>query len=253
MNVYESCRTCSLSLSLPLRRPLPLLLAERAVSTHTECFIEIYDYPALCGYERPCARLRVRTRGADARAYTRGHGGERRGPCQFLRASTYALHTYRAHFFASPLLHIIRANNILCIICMPYAAALRAKSRNREPHRSACPIGPISLSLSFFFVFLPFPYLSFLDRTVTREREELSPFSSSLRDGSNPLAFFSRVYFSRIPKTKEGTKERRNVHPTVNDFGEYIWWERKRFESIVHIRPCTIGIAQIHLGDWSYK
>lgn len=111
-----------------------------------------------------------------------------------------------------------------------------------------------SLSLSFFFVFLPFPYLSFLDRTVTRERERnyllsLRPFETD----RILFAFFSRVYFSRIPKTKEGTKERRNVHPTVNDFGEYIWWERKRFESIVHIRPCTIGIAQIHLGDWSYK
>lgn len=222
MNVYESCRTCSLSLSLPLRRPLPLLLAERAVSTHTECFIEIYDYPALCGYERPCARLRVRTRGADARAYTRGHGGERRGPCQFLRASTYALHTYRAHFFASPLLHIIRANNILCIICMPYAAALRAKSRNREPHRSACPIGPISLSLLFLrFSPLPLPLLSRSD-SHEREREELSPFSSSLRDGSNPLAFFSRVYFSRIPKTKEerneGTFIRRSM-TSENTFG----------------------------------
>lgn len=238
----------SLSPSPPPPPPPP-----RAVSTHTECFIEIYDYPALCGYERPCARLRVRTRGADARAYTRGHGGERRGPCQFLRASTYALHTYRAHFFASPLLHIIRANNILCIICMPYAAALRAKSRNREPHRSACPIGPISLS-PFSSFFSPSPTSPFsIGQSREREREELSPFSSSLRDGSNPLAFFSRVYFSRIPKTKEGTKERRNVHPTVNDFGEYIWWERKRFESIVHIRPCTIGIAQIHLGDWSYK
>lgn len=252
MNVYESCRTCSLSLSLPLRRPLPLLLAERAVSTHTECFIEIYDYPALCGYERPCARLRVRTRGADARAYTRGHGGERRGPCQFLRASTYALHTYRAHFFASPLLHIIRANNILCIICMPYAAALRAKSRNREPHRSACPIGPISLS-PFSSFFSPSPTSPF---SIGQSRERERNYLLSLRPFETDrilFAFFSRVYFSRIPKTKEGTKERRNVHPTVNDFGEYIWWERKRFESIVHIRPCTIGIAQIHLGDWSYK
>lgn len=253
MNVYESCRTCSLSLSLPLRRPLlPLLLAERAVSTHTECFIEIYDYPALCGYERPCARLRVRTRGADARAYTRGHGGERRGPCQFLRASTYALHTYRAHFFASPLLHIIRANNILCIICMPYAAALRAKSRNREPHRSACPIGPISLS-PFSSFFSPSPTSPFsIEQSREREREELSPFSSSLRDGSNPLRVFLACLFF-ADSENEGRKERRNVHPTVNDFGEYIWWERKRFESIVHIRPCTIGIAQIHLGDWSYK
>lgn len=212
----------ALSLSLPLRRPLPLLLAERAVSTHTECFIEIYDYPALCGYERPCARLRVRTRGADARAYTRGHGGERRGPCQFLRASTYALHTYRAHFFASPLLHIIRANNILCIICMPYAAALRAKSRNREPHRSACPIGPISLS-PFSSFFSPSPTSPFsIGQSREREREELSPFSSSLRDGSNPLAFFSRVYFSRIPKTKEerneGTFIRRSM-TSENTFG----------------------------------
>lgn len=165
----------------------------------------------------PCAYTR-----ADARAYTRGHGGERRGPCQFLRASTYALHTYRAHFFASPLLHIIRANNILCIICMPYAAALRAKSRNREPHRSACPIGPISLSLLFLhFSPLPLPLLSRSD-SHEREREELSPFSSSLRDGSNPLAFFSRVYFSRIPKTKEerneGTFIRRSM-TSENTFG----------------------------------
>lgn len=207
MNVYESCRTCSLSLSLPLRRPLPLLLAERAVSTHTECFIEIYDYPALCGYERPCARLRVRTRGADARAYTRGHGGERRGPCQFLRASTYALHTYRAHFFASPLLHIIRANNILCIICMPYAAALRAKSRNREPHRSACPIGPISLSLLFLrFSPLPLPLLSRSD-SHERERGIISfLFVPSRRIESSSR--FSRVFIFRGFRKRR--KERRN-------------------------------------------
>lgn len=211
-----------LSLSLSPSPPPPPPPPPRAVSTHTECFIEIYDYPALCGYERPCARLRVRTRGADARAYTRGHGGERRGPCQFLRASTYALHTYRAHFFASPLLHIIRANNILCIICMPYAAALRAKSRNREPHRSACPIGPISLS-PFSSFFSPSPTSPFsIGQSREREREELSPFSSSLRDGSNPLAFFSRVYFSRIPKTKEerneGTFIRRSM-TSENTFG----------------------------------
>lgn len=148
----------TLSLSLPLRPLLLLLLlAERAVSTHTECFIEIYDYPALCGYERSavCVYARAYTR---THTRTRSHGGERRGPCQFLRASTYALHTYRAHFFASPLLHIIRANNILCIICMPYAAALRAKSRNREPHRrSACPIGPpISLPLSLLSIYFSF-------------------------------------------------------------------------------------------------
>lgn len=210
MNVYESCRTCSLSLSLPLRRPLPLLLAERAVSTHTECFIEIYDYPALCGYERPCARLRVRTRGADARAYTRGHGGERRGPCQFLRASTYALHTYRAHFFASPLLHIIRANNILCIICMPYAAALRAKSRNREPHRSACPIGPISLSLLFLrFSPLPLPLLS---RSDSHERGRERNYLLSLRpfETDRILSRFSRVFIFRgfRKRRKKGTKER---------------------------------------------
>lgn len=35
--------------------------------------------------------------------------------------------------------------------------------------------------------------------------------------------------------------------------GSPIWWKGKRLESIVHIRPCTIGIAQIHLADWSYK
>lgn len=205
MNVYESCRTCSLSLSLPLRRPLPLLLAERAVSTHTECFIEIYDYPALCGYERPCARLRVRTRGADARAYTRGHGGERRGPCQFLRASTYALHTYRAHFFASPLLHIIRANNILCIICMPYAA-LRAKSRNREPHRSACPIGPISL---LFLRFSPLP-LPLLSRSDSHERGRERNYLLSLRpfETDRILSRFSRVFIFRGFRKRR--KERRN-------------------------------------------
>lgn len=206
MNVYESCRTCSLSLSLPLRRPLPLLLAERAVSTHTECFIEIYDYPALCGYERPCARLRVRTRGADARAYTRGHGGERRGPCQFLRASTYALHTYRAHFFASPLLHIIRANNILCIICMPYAAALRAKSRNREPHRSACPIGPISLS-PFSSFFSPSPTSPF---SIGQSRERERNYLLSLRpfETDRILSRFSRVFIFRGFRKRR--KERRN-------------------------------------------
>lgn len=202
MNVYESCRTCSLSLSLPL------LLAERAVSTHTECFIEIYDYPALCGYERPCARLRVRTRGADARAYTRGHGGERRGPCQFLRASTYALHTYRAHFFASPLLHIIRANNILCIICMPYAAALRAKSRNREPHRSACPIGPISLS-PFSSFFSPSPTSPF---SIGQSRERERNYLLSLRpfETDRILSRFSRVFIFRgfRKRRKKGTKER---------------------------------------------
>lgn len=211
MNVYESCRTCSLSLSLPLRRPLPLLLlAERAVSTHTECFIEIYDYPALCGYERPCARLRVRTRGADARAYTRGHGGERRGPCQFLRASTYALHTYRAHFFASPLLHIIRANNILCIICMPYAAALRAKSRNREPHRSACPIGPISLSLLFLrFSPLPLPLLSRSD-SHERERGIISFLFVPSRRIESSRVFLACLFFadSENEGRNEGTKER---------------------------------------------
>lgn len=104
---------------------------------------------------RALGRVRVRARiHTHTHTRTRSHGGERRGPCQFLRASTYALHTYRAHFFASPLLHIIRANNILCIICMPYAAALRAKSRNREPHRrSACPIGP-PISLSLFYLLL---------------------------------------------------------------------------------------------------
>lgn len=57
----------TLSLSLPLRPLLLLLLlAERAVSTHTECFIEIYDYPALCGYERSAVCVY-------ARAYTRTH------------------------------------------------------------------------------------------------------------------------------------------------------------------------------------
>lgn len=196
----------ALSLSLPLRRPLPLLLAECAVSTHTECFIEIYDYPALCGYERPCARLRVRTRGADARAYTRGHGGERRGPCQFLRASTYALHTYRAHFFASPLLHIIRANNILCIICMPYAAALRAKSRNREPHRSACPIGPISLS-PFSSFFSPSPTSPF---SIGQSRERERNYLLSLRpfETDRILSRFSRVFIFRGFRKRR--KERRN-------------------------------------------
>lgn len=210
MNVYESCRTCSLSLSLPLRRPLPLLLAERAVSTHTECFIEIYDYPALCGYERPCARLRVRTRGADARAYTRGHGGERRGPCQFLRASTYALHTYRAHFFASPLLHIIRANNILCIICMPYAAALRAKSRNREPHRSACPIGPISLS-PFSSFFSPSPTSPFsIGQSRERERGIISFLFVPSRRIESSRVFLACLFFadSENEGRNEGTKER---------------------------------------------
>lgn len=111
-----------------------------------------------------------------------------------------------------------------------------------------------SLSLLFLrFSPLP-PHLPLLSRSDSheREREELSPFSSSLRDGSNPLRVFLACLFF-ADSENEGTKERRNVHPTVNDFGEYIWWERKRFESIVHIRPCTIGIAQIHLGDWSYK
>lgn len=113
-----------------------------------------------------------------------------------------------------------------------------------------------SLSLLFLhFSPLP-PHLPLLSRSDSHERGRERNYLLSLRPfGTDRIlfAFFSRVYFSRIPKTKEGTKERRNVHPTVNDFGEYIWWERKRFESIVHIRPCTIGIAQIHLGDWSYK
>lgn len=211
---------------------------------------------------RPCACTRARTH---AHTHTWSHGGERRGPCQFLRASTYALHTYRAHFFASPLLHIIRANNILCIICMPYAAALRAKSRNREPHRrSACPIGPpisLPLSLSFYLLLLSQldGHVAALSLSIKRGREGIisSPdrsFSLFLQDESRffrrvDLSSFSRVFIFRGFQTNERT----NVHPTVNDFGEYIWWERKRFESIVHIRPCTIGIAQIHLGDWSYK
>lgn len=110
-----------------------------------------------------------------------------------------------------------------------------------------------SLSLSFFFIFLPFPYLSFLDRTVTRERERgiISFLFVPSRRIESSRVFLACLFFA--DSENEGRKERRNVHPTVNDFGEYIWWERKRFESIVHIRPCTIGIAQIHLGDWSYK
>lgn len=212
---------------------------------------------------RALGRVRVRARiHTHTHTRTRSHGGERRGPCQFLRASTYALHTYRAHFFASPLLHIIRANNILCIICMPYAAALRAKSRNREPHRrSACPIGP-PISLSLFYLLLLSQldgHVAALSLSIKRGREGIisSPdrsFSLFLQDESRffrrvDLSSFSRVFIFRGFQTNERT----NVHPTVNDFGEYIWWERKRFESIVHIRPCTIGIAQIHLGDWSYK
>lgn len=79
-----------------------------------------------------------------------------------------------------------------------------------------------SLSLLFLrFSPLPLPLLSRSD-SHEREREELSPFSSSLRDGSNPLAFFSRVYFSRIPKTKErrneGTFIRRSM-TSENTFG----------------------------------
>lgn len=65
---------------------------------------------------------------------------------------------------------------------------------------------------------------------------------------------FPRLFiFRQFPDQRATQRIPRSVHSTVNDFGEYIWWERKRFESIVHIRPCTIGIAQIHLGDWSYK
>lgn len=170
-------------------------------------------------------RAYTRCRCARVRAHThtrRGHGGERRGPCQFLRASTYALHTYRAHFFASPLLHIIRANNILCIICMPYAA-LRAKSRNREPHRRIrASDRPTDLSL--YTTFSPFLYpllLSQLDSycvTLLREggREgsrllDLFPLrrvESKRGEGNSdpstlaPGSFFSRVYFSRIPKER---------------------------------------------------
>lgn len=158
MNVYESCRTYSLSLSLSLSAPSSSSsCSQSARSLRTPSVLLKFMTTRLCvdTSARPCACTRARTH---AHTHTWSHGGERRGPCQFLRASTYALHTYRAHFFASPLLHIIRANNILCIICMPYAAALRAKSRNREPHRrSACPIGPpisLPLSLSFYLLLL---------------------------------------------------------------------------------------------------
>ena len=86
-------------------------------------------------------------------------------------------------FFPSPLLHIIRENNILRIICMPYEA-LGAKSRKRARRAvrgSACPIGPPSspffvffLLLSFFLSFFPhsFRFLlsSFLNYTHVRLR-----------------------------------------------------------------------------------
>lgn len=108
-----------------------------------------------------------------------------------------------------------------------------------------------SLSLLFLrFSPLPLPLLSRSD-SHERERGIISFLFVPSRRIESSRVFLACLFFA--DSENEGTKERRNVHPTVNDFGEYIWWERKRFESIVHIRPCTIGIAQIHLGDWSYK
>lgn len=110
-----------------------------------------------------------------------------------------------------------------------------------------------SLSLLFLrFSPLP-PHLPLLSRSDSHERERgiISFLFVPSRRIESSRVFLACLFFA--DSENEGRKERRNVHPTVNDFGEYIWWERKRFESIVHIRPCTIGIAQIHLGDWSYK
>ena len=165
MNVYESCRTYSLllptrSLSLSLSSSFPgcsppllpsspprRLSIYRALSTHTECFIEIYDYSPLCGCT--CAWwLRAYATCVCVCVY-----GPAAVPVPCVQACTHThTHTHKHTrtsaaarvFFPSPLLHIIRANNILRIICMPYAA-LRAKSRKRARRTvrgSACPIGP---------------------------------------------------------------------------------------------------------------
>lgn len=89
----------TLSLSLPLRPLLLLLLllAERAVSTHTECFIEIYDYPALCGYERSAVCVYAR---AYTRTHTHAHGAT--GASGAGRASSCV----RAHMRSTRTAHI---------------------------------------------------------------------------------------------------------------------------------------------------
>lgn len=231
MNVYESCRTYSLSLSLSLSAPSSSSsCSQSARSLRTPSVLLKFMTTRLCvdTSARPCACTRARTH---AHTHTWSHGGERRGPCQFLRASTYALHTYRAHFFASPLLHIIRANNILCIICMPYAAALRAKSRNREPHRrSACPIGP-PISLSLFYLLLLSQldgHVAALSLSIKRGREGIisSPdrsFSLFLQDESRffrrvDLSSFSRVFIFRGFRTNVRTFIRRSM-TSENTFG----------------------------------
>lgn len=72
-----------------------------------------------CAEHRAYARAYIRVHARQcARRETAGHAS----PC--VRASTYA----RSNLHAPPLLQIICANNILCIICMPYAPMLNPKA-----------------------------------------------------------------------------------------------------------------------------
>lgn len=227
-------RTLSFSAVLspaPSTPVAPPAVSTAVLATHTECFIEIYDYSPLLAAcvrlcTRRCVRRCVRTRGTVPVPCVRPHMRSTRS---------------RTRSSASPFLHIIYANNILCTICMPLALS----ALNRENERcSRTRVPVIAATAPFDHTSRPTPSTRTLcshssPRLTSRSVSAPSAtsalkFPRAIHEGARfargnskilppRVSLFAVVYFSQAPRSKRhrvfrGTFGRRSM-TSENTFG----------------------------------